>query len=98
MPPEVCKTFLSDIFGSLKLVSSLNLTLPSLSSIDRGLGGVRARAASGAEDPLGNTLFLYGSSILKAAADPLSLQASNFGIKVVNKCMGGDFFMNVAPP
>ena len=97
MPPEVCKTFLSDIFGSLKLVSSLNLTLPSLSSIDRGLGGVRARAASGAEDPLGNTLFLYGSSILKAAADPLSLQASNFGIKVVNKCMGGDFFMNVAP-
>ena len=97
MPPEVCKTFLSDIFCSLKLVTSLKLVLPVPSSIERGLKGVRARAAAGLQDPLGNTLFLYGTSILKAAADPLALLVSTFGVNVISKCVGGDFFVNVAP-
>ena len=97
IPTEIQTAFLLDIFDSAKLAIKTDLIIPNLSSIERGLKGARARAAPGMDDPQGNTLFLYGTSILRAVVDPVSTTASNYGVNVIAKCIGGDFFKNVLP-
>ena len=56
IPPEICTAFLLDIFDTARVALKTEPIFPSLSSIERGLKGARARTASGVDDPQGNTI------------------------------------------
>ena len=97
IPPEILKDFLLGIFECLKSSYPSNIIFPDELSIERGLMRKGTKTAPVGGDPQGNTIFLCGASILRAVADPLSSITSQYGVNVINKCIGGDFFKKGVP-
>ena len=97
IPPEILKDFLLGIFECLKSSYPSNIIFPDELSIERGLMRKGTKTAPVGGDPQGNTIFLCAASILRAVADPLSSITSQYGVNVINKCIGGDFFKKGVP-